>query len=99
MANQFDSNTAHAIVIPHTEEEWARIPKVDKGTLSFKANSEEAKFVQNILDSKRIPLSTKPNHLRNLYLFLHLFKKASFQSWFYKARSYHRANNTLKAPS
>ena len=99
MATQFDSNVAHAIVIPQTEEEWARIPEVDEGTSSFKANSEEAKFIQNLLDSKRIPLSTKPNHLRNLYSFLHPFKKASFQSWFYKARNYHRANDTLKVPS
>ena len=99
MATQFDSNVANAIVIPQTEEKWARIPEVNECTSSFKANSEEAKFIQNLLDSKRIPLSTKPNHLRNLYSFLHPFKKASFQSWFYKARSYHRANDTLKAPS
>ena len=93
---KFDTHAAHSINIPQTEEEWNAIPQVDEGTATFYNNSPEGNFVRGLLDERKIDLTVLPDKLRNLYPFLHRFKRTSFRNWWYRIRGESRS---IKAPS
>ena len=99
MSEFFDSFSAHTIVVPKTEVAWSQIPDVEDGPTSFRALSEEARFVQGLLESGKITFDVKPVYIRNLYPFLHKYKKTSFCAWYYKVRGLVRATDTFQAPS
>ena len=86
-----------AIKLPSTEEEWSQVPSVDEGIKSFSRNSVEAGIVTELLRSGRIMLSVPPDKVRALFPFLHSFKKASFQGFYYKTRMDLRGNDTMEA--
>ena len=96
---KFDTHAAHSIYIPKTEEEWNAVPPVDEGTSTFYNNSPEGNFVRGLLDERKIDLTILPDKLRNLYPFLHRFKRSSFRNWWYRIRGEARSGDAIKAPS
>ena len=72
--------------VPTTKAEWSKVPNVEDGRASFSSASEHAKFITQQVKNGAIPLSAVPNKIRDLYPFLHQYKKKSFQQWFYKLR-------------
>ena len=86
-----------AIKIPSNEAEWSQVASVDEGVKSFSRNSVEAGIITELLRSGRIMLSVPPDRVRALYPFLHSFKKASFQGFYYKARTELRGGETMEA--
>jgi hypothetical protein len=91
----FDHGAYESLQFPTTQEGWELLPEIDEGRDTFKASSLEANKVDELFETKRVPLSVKPGHLRKACPFLHRYNSKSFASWFYKWRSGKKIGDTL----